>query len=111
MKLLRKFLAVGLATAGLAITGEAQAGGAGPRAVVGGHPYHNGNLFIPPSSAYEGPRVFPPARYGFPAYYVPGSYLPPGIAYRPFVWYPGVPAARAGGYYMSSYGMYNTNRW
>jgi hypothetical protein len=109
--------------AALVFGADAFAGGQ-PRRVFGGHPYHNGNFFIPPSSAYEATRVFPPARYGFPAYYVPGSYLPAaanpafpyayGNAYpvqHPYTWYPGVPQGRAGGYYLSAYGYYHTANW
>ena len=88
-----------------------------PRLTVGGHPYHNGNFFVPPSSAYEAPRVFPPARYGMPSYYVPNSYLPAygpayyGVPPHPYTWYPGVPQGKAGGYYLSAYGYYHTANW
>ena len=88
-----------------------------PRLTVGGHPYHTGNYFIPPSSAYEQTRVFPPARYGFPAYYVPNSYLPAygpayqGVAPHPYTWYPGIPQGKLGGYYLSAYGSYHTANW
>jgi len=125
---LRKTVLTALAAAIVwgAIGNDAQASGK-PRLTVGGHPYHNGNYFIPPSSAYEATRVFPPARYGMPAYYVPSSYLPanmlvrPGFATNPYgyygyqpnpaTWYPGVPQAKAGGYYLSGYGYYQTANW
>jgi hypothetical protein len=118
---LRKSVLTALASALLwgAVNQDASASGK-PRLTVGGHPYHNGNFFIAPSSAYEAPRVFPPARYGMPAYYVPNSYLPAGMlagpAYygvppHPFTWYPGVPQAKAGGYYLSAYGYYQTANW
>jgi hypothetical protein len=80
---------------------------AGPwRKMMGGHPYHNGYYFIPPSSAYEAVTLRPPIRYGAPAYYYPESYLAPAPAVYmvPVTWYPGVPAWRAGGYYMSGAG-------
>jgi hypothetical protein len=109
MTRLRSLMLAAFAAAGLFATGSDA--GAPPRRTFAGHPYHNGNYFIPPSSAYEATRVFPPARYGFPAYYVPSSYLPPGMVMSPFTWYPGVPAGKAGGYYMSAYGSYNAANW
>jgi hypothetical protein len=129
---LRKTVLTALAAAFVwgAASSDAFASGR-PRLTVGGHPYHNGNYFIPPSSAYEAPRVFPPARYGMPAYYVPNSYLPAGMlgapgygappgfgspAYmgmpqHPYTWYPGIPQGKAGGYYLSAYGYYQTANW
>ena len=115
---LRKMVLTAVAAAFVwsASTGDAFASGK-PRLTVGGHPYHNGNYFIPPSSAYEAPRVFPPARYGMPAYYVPNSYLPSyapayyGVPPHPYTWYPGVPQGKAGGYYLSAYGYYQTANW
>jgi hypothetical protein len=73
---------------------------------MGGHPYHNGYYFIPPSSAYEWVRVRPPIRYGAPAYYFPESYLGPSAfeGGMPAAWYPGIPVDRLGGYYMSEAG-------
>ena len=50
---------------------------AGGRTLSGGHPYHNGYLFVPPASAYEAVNYRPPLRYGAPAYYFPQSYLAP----------------------------------
>lgn len=76
----------------------------GGRYFSGGHPYHNGFLFVPPSSAYEAVGYRPPIRYGAPAYYFPASYLSPASGVFPPPMYPGVPAWRAGGYYMSTYG-------
>lgn len=87
---------------------ECQAGG---RRYTGGHPYHNGYYYIPPSSAYESVRVFPPPRYGVPAYYVPASYMPPGALRATMPTYPGTPMYRAAGYYMSAYGYYHTYDW
>ena len=78
----------------------------GSRPYVGGHPYHDGNLFIPPSSAYSavGPR--PPLRYGAPSYYYPASFLYMGpqvrYGYYPMsTYYGGAPFANP--YYLSTY--------
>ncbi len=73
--MLRKRYYFLVALAALAAIPAANAGGgAGTRTILGGHPYHNGNYFVPPSSAYEAARVFPPARYGFPSYYMQSSH-------------------------------------
>jgi len=98
----------------LAATGAAQAGG---RFYSGGHPYHNGYLFMPPSSAYEAVRVRPPFFYGVPAYYYPESYLGGGVqanypGYYPPATYPQYfPTWRAGAFYMSSYGAAYASPW
>lgn len=110
MTKLRFWMLAGAMTAGFLLTASSADAGGG-RKIIGGHPYHNGNYFIPPSSAYEGVRVYPPFRYGAPAYYFPGSYLPAGVAPFSFTTYPGTPFGRAGGYYLSTYGYYKTVNW
>jgi hypothetical protein len=68
---------------------EAKAWGRG-RFISGGHPYHNGHLFIPPESAYSAVTYRPPVWFGAPAYYYPGSYLPAGGVLPGPVVYPSV---------------------
>lgn len=97
-------------TLGLALL-SGQQSDAGGRRYAGGHPYHNGYLFIPPASAYESVRLAPPPRYGIPAYYVPSSYLPPGFTYQTPVLYQNVPLTKSAGYYMGGYGYYHTYPW
>lgn len=105
----RFILAAGLVLAGLAFgVDRAEAGG---RMYFGGHPYHNGYYFIPPSSAYEAPSLMPPPRYGIPAYYIPSSYLAPGVTYYPMADYPYVPVERAAGYYMSAHAYQYAYPW
>ena len=92
---------------------EAQAGA---RTIPGGHPYHQGHLFIPPASAYQAVRLRAPIQFGVPAYYYPGSYLqipadqpwgrPPADYY-----YGNLPFSRAGGYYMSANGAMYAYPW
>ncbi len=65
-------------------------GWGGGRYISGGHPYHNGWLFVPPESAYSGVTLTPPMWYGAPAYYYPQSYLAPGAYYGP-IQYPATP--------------------
>ena len=70
-------LALGLMAA---LATSAEAGGGRVRMPwYGVDPYHSGYLYVPPASAYMGPSVMPPARYGFPSYYVTSSYLPAGM--------------------------------
>lgn len=81
----------------------------GERWVSGGHPYHNGYLFVPPSSAYEAVRYRPPIWYGPPAYYYPESYLGPDfMSYYPQPDFPWVNMGRAryGGYFYMSHNAY-----
>lgn len=78
----------------------------------GGHPYHNGYYFMPPSSAYESVRVRPPFHYGVPAYYYPSSYLgAPQYGFYPPATYQYAPAWRAPFYYMSEYGSAYASPW
>ncbi|QDU59792.1 hypothetical protein Pan216_06250 [Planctomycetes bacterium Pan216] len=72
----------------------------------GGHPYHNGYLFIPPASAYSAVTVRPPVWYGTPSYYYPESYLPAAQAVYPPTNYPGTPMSTAGYYYLSEKSYY-----
>lgn len=91
----------------------------GGRYVAGGHPYHSGYHFIPPSSAYEAISYYPPFHYGIPSYYAPASYLAPGylapvpINYVPAFpnTYPYIPVERASSYYMSAHSYYYISPW
>lgn len=100
---MKKRLLMAAASLGLALGATCVSEAGGGRKVSGDHPYHNGYLFIPPSSAYEAVRVRPPVWMGAPAYYYPGSYMSGYSVYPPPV-YPGVPVWRAGGYFMADYG-------
>ncbi len=76
------------------------------------HPYHAGYQFIPPQSAYSGIRFPAPIGFGVPAYYFPGSYLPPGMTYqipRSYPYY--IPPGRAGYYYMSTHAYRSAYPW
>jgi hypothetical protein len=80
----------------------------------GGHPYHNGYPFMPPASAYESVRVYPPFHRGVPMYYFPGSYLGGSVPgyYPPATYqYQYAPAWRSGGFYMSAHGAAYSYPW
>lgn len=99
----RTLLVAGIVALGFASQGN-EAHAFGGRYFSGGHPYHNGFLFVPPASAYEPVWIRPPFRYGAPAYYFPGSYLSPTSTIYPPAPYPGIPGYRQAGYYMSIHG-------
>ena len=95
----------------LFLSTEALANG---RYYTGGHPYHNGFPFVPPSSAYESVRVRPPFWYGAPAYYYPQSYLGGSVpnVYGPTTYqYQYAPTWRQAGYYMSAHGAAYAYPW
>lgn len=95
---------VGVLVIGLLLSLSPNSEAAG-RYYSGGHPYHNGYLFMPPSSAYEAVRIRPPFHYGVPAYYYPESYLGgQRYGFYPPATYQYAPAWRAPYYYMSRYG-------
>jgi hypothetical protein len=103
---IRYLVVLGLAALGATFAAQ-DAAAFGGRYFSGGHPYHNGFLFVPPASAYEPVWIRPPFRYGTPAYYFPASYLSPTSAIYPPAPYPGIPSYRAAGYYMSIHGAGN----